>query len=294
MGIPLGTLAGMVFGGLIADRFGWRAALLVAGIPGLLLAILARLTLREVREPAAGAGGKGDGADLWQSLRTLWGKHCFRWAVIGATLTAFISYGQAAFVASFFLRNHGETVAVAAAALQSSWGITLGPVGLVGVGLGLVIGLAGVAGTAAGGALTDRLAVRDQTAYMTVPAWAALLGVVAFLGMLFTSALWLAALWCCATMFLKYMWSGPVFAVVQTVAPPDSRATASAVLLFVVNIVGLGLGPLAVGVASDLLAPQFGSGAGLRLAMAGSASAGLLSAAAFWIARRTVVAEMGA
>jgi hypothetical protein len=65
-------------------------------------------------------------------------------------------------------------------------------------------------------------------------------------------------------------------------------------LLFVVNIVGLGLGPLAVGVASDLLAPQFGSGAGLRLAMAGSASAGLLSAAAFWIARRTVVAEMGA
>jgi len=291
MGVPLGTLLGMVFGGLVADTFGWRYAFLIAGLPGVALAVIARVSLREVRI-AVPAGRSAPRQSVWEALSELRQKRAFCWTAVGAALTAFISYGQSAFFASFFFRNHSGALESAAAWVRASTGLEMGQVALVGTGLGIIIGVTGVAGTAVGGWLADRGARRNVKAYATVPAWAAIFGMPAFLLTLLMPGLGMALLFYCVTMFLKSIWSGPVYAVVQSLASVQNRATASAVLLFVVNIVGLGLGPLCVGVLSDVFARGSGEAAGLRWGMACSAVAGALSAWAFFRASRTLQSEL--
>ena len=150
----------------------------------------------------------------------------------------------------------------------------------------------GAFGTWLGGVIADRAAKRDLRAYMSVPAGAAILaGPLFFAALLTPSAAWALGL-LAIPILLNSLWYGPVFASVQSLVQPRTRATAAALLLFVVNLIGLGLGPLFVGALSDALAVKIGPAEGVRWAMICSASVGFVAAGAYMMARRTLREEI--
>lgn len=294
MGTPLGSLVGMGLGGVIADAYGWRMAFIVCGIPGIVLAIVVALTLLEPRIRATAADMKQraeavrDTAPFRTALSTLKRKRTFWLVSFAAAIKAFISYGQAPFAASFFYRNHSEEVA----ALAAQFGLQSG--GFLGLALGLMAGIGGAIGAFAGGAIADKFGGRDYRAYVSVPAIASL-AVIPIYAVAILSPSATFALGCLLFgSVLGTLWYGPVYATAQTIVPPHMRATSSAILLFIINLIGLGLGPLAVGALSDTFAIGFGLGEaeGVRCALLVSAFAGLAAAALFWMARKSIREEM--
>lgn len=294
MGTPLGGLVGMALGGLIADAYGWRMAFIVCGIPGLLLALIAGLTLVEPRIRASAedirvrAQQMRDAKPFREALATLRKKRTFWLVAFAAAIKAFIGYGQAPFAASFFYRNHLEEVT----ALGAIFG--LAPGGFLGLSLGLMAGIGGAIGSFTGGAIADRYGARDYRAYVSVPAIASVAVMPIFLfGVLSPSAvIALSSLFFGSV--IGTLWYGPVYATAQTIVPPHMRATASAILLFIINLVGLGLGPLAVGALSDTFAIYFGmgEGEGVRWALIVASLTGFIAAALFWMARKSIRDEM--
>jgi MFS family permease len=292
MGNPIGALIGVVTGGIIADAFGWRMAFLLVGLPGLALAVLVILTLVEPRLKAAAAvarqAAQPPKTSFGDVLRVLRGKRTFWYMSIGVSIVAFIGYGHAPFGASFFLRVHGEEIG----RLAAQFG--LGPIGFVGLSLGLILGIAAGLGVFIGGIIADRFGAKDLRAYMGIPGIAILASIpiytVALLMPTFLPILPILAF----NSVLVSLWQGPVYATVQNIAPTHMRATAASVFLFIANLIGLGLGPLAVGVASDILAGPFGLGSaeGVRWALIGSQFLALPAFICFWMARRTIREDM--
>jgi predicted MFS family arabinose efflux permease len=287
LGVPIGTMLGLVLGGVIADAYGWRVAFMIAGAPGLALAAVIALTIKEPRtQVAADIQARAVSMpSLRQTLKELQAKRTFWLIAIAAGLLAFVGYGHGAFGVPFFLRVHGAEVA----ALAHNFG--LGPQGFLGIAGALSTGIGGLVGTWLGGFLADRAAARDKRAYMSVPAIAGLLS-LPFIFLIYTvesPALALALGFIPA--LLNTLWYGPVYATAQSVVRPQSRATAAAILLFVLNMIGLGLGPMSVGALNDLLAgPMIGLGEseGIRWAMLLTGTVILISVALFWRARDTV------
>ncbi len=286
LGVPIGSMLGLILGGVIADAYGWRVAFLVAGAPGLVLALIIALTIREPRSQIAAhiEARALSTPSFLATLNELKGKRTFWLIAVAAGLLAFVGYGHGAFSAPFFLRVHGAQVNV----LAKQFG--LGPMGLLGIAGALTAGVGGLVGTWLGGFLADRAAARDRRAYMSVPAIAGLISLpfifaiylvddpAVALGIGFIPAL------------LNTLWYGPVYATAQSVVSPQCRATTAAILLFVLNLIGLGLGPITVGALNDLFANTFGMGQaeGVRWAILISALAILVSVVLFWIARKTV------
>lgn len=286
MGTPLGSLLGLVLGGLVADAYGWRAAFLVAGVPGILFAILAFTTLKEPRKVMAQHSAKvaAAQASFGETLRYLFTKRTFWLIAFAAAIKAFIGYGHAPFTASFFLRNHTQEVASLAASFN------LGPVGFLGLALGLMAGAGGAIGAYAGGWISDTVGRKDVGNQMITPAIASLLGVPVYCAAVLVDSALLALALLALSYFLGTMWYGPVYATGQSVVPPHMRATAAAILLFIINLIGLGLGPLAVGALSDWLNTGFGLGSaeGVRWALILATLFGVFAFVCFWLARRTI------
>ena len=283
LGIPIGVMIGFIAGGWINEIFGWRQAFFAVGVPGLILAVVVRLTLRE---PQRGAADRPTGAppspvpaeSLGEVLRFMGRLRAFRHMALAAALHAFYGYGAGAFLAPFFIRIHG----------MSS--------GEVGTWLGLISGLVGGVGTFLGGTLGDRLSARhgDARWYMWVPALSTL-GSVPFAFFLY---LWpeprTALLLFMPAALAGPMYLGSTFAMTQGLARPHMRAMAAAILMFVINMIGLGLGPQVVGLASDLLAPRLGV-ASLRWALLGVVvPLSLWSALHYLLAARTLRQELAA
>ena len=237
-GIHMGTLCAFAVGGWVAAHYGWRNAFLVAGLPGLLLALVLRLTLREparngtfpvVARPALRAG-------LVELLR----HRIFVLLAAGATCTSVVGYGYMLWSAAFLARVHGMAEDE------------------IGLWLGLVCGLGGALGTLGFGALAQRLARRDPRWQLGLTALALALAIVFYAGYVLSAeqapalACLLAAQVCAAS------WFGPVFAAVQDAVRPERRALAAALLLALVTLIGLGLGPALVGALNDLLRPSLG------------------------------------
>jgi MFS family permease len=271
MGIYIGILVGFLLGGWINQFFGWRVAFLVVGLPGVLMAVIVKLTLRE---PPRGQMDDGDHADVPEShilvdLKRLWLLRSFRYAALGAGFNAFLGYGSLNFMPSFAIRIYEV------------------PVGLVGTWLALIAGLAGAAGVYAGGHLSDSLGKRDDRWPYWVPGISTLLAGVLLLPMMLSgnqNVMWsiyvLVAL--CQAMFL-----GPTIAMAHALVGPRYRALSSSVLFFVLNIIGLGLGPLTVGAISDALAPSMGVES-IRWAIMSTAVAAVVGAAFYFNAARYV------
>jgi MFS family permease len=292
MGVPIGTLLGLALGGLIADvgPHGWRIAFMVAAAPGLALAAVIALTVRETR-PRARASALALGQaivqpfkDLADTVRALAGKRTFWLVAVGAGFSAFVGYAQLFFTASFFLRCHPVEIAAIAAhfGLKSK--------GFLGPALGLMNGGGGLVGTLLGGWIADRAVTRDRRAFMTAPALAAVVAVPVTI-VIFTLPTALPAIGLLLIPNLvATLWYGPVYSTAQSVVEPRRRATAAALLLLILNLIGLGGGPTFLGFCSDFLAKSehLGAAEGLRWALIITSLFSLLAGAFFWLARSSV------
>ncbi len=239
LGIPLGSLLGAVLGGIVAQRHGWRAAFYVVGLPGVVLAALAQLTLREpvrgASEPLAVEPGAAP-PSLREVLARLLARPGFVHMAAGASLASFAGYGINAFAAPYFIRT---------------FGLGLAQTGLI---FGLVAGFGAAVGVLAGGLITDRAGRGDRRWYAWAPAIGVAMGAPLY-ATAFQLPSWPAAV---ATLFVTgafvFTYLGPSFGVMHNMVAPRMRATATALLFLVINLVGLGLGPTVTGLMSDAYA----------------------------------------
>lgn len=290
MGVPLGTLIGMAFGGLVADLFGWRAAFLMAGAPGLILVALTALTMRETRTDLAAhaAAARAQQPTLGAAFAKLASKPTFWCLTFGVGFKVLFTDGQAPFLASFFLRSHGPDVAAMAA------GFGLKPIGLLGVAIGLINGIFGAASAVIGGVVADRAARTDVRGVVIAPALALVIAAPAYIAALSVDSLWVAAGLLAVQSSMNVFWAGPVYATLHGIVPPTLRATATASSIFFINLMGIGCGPLVVGALSDTFAGPmgFGPAEGLRMALICAALLSLVGVAFYAAARRTIVADL--
>jgi len=275
MGVHVGTAFGFLLGGWIAQFFGWRRAFYAVGLPGLALALLVRLTVREpARTHDDGAAlAPHDGDSARAAFAFLWARRSFRHLSLAAALHSFGGYAFAVWGPPFFVRVHHMGM------------------GELGTWLGAILGLGGALGSIGGGILADRWGGRDPRRRLYLPAAATLLQIPCFvlIAMLPTPYGALAAL--VPSAILSAVWFGPIFALTQALVPPHLRATASAVLVFVINLIGLGLGPVAVGALSDALQPRFGVDA-IRWSLLIIVATNLWAAFHFVRAARSVRADL--
>ena len=267
-GSCVGVMVAFFCGGWIAEYHGWRTAFLAAGAPGIVLAVLLAVTIREPRPGAEGvSANRVRTPPFAQIVRFLWGQRSFRFLVLGASMSAFTTYSVMAFVPAFLARSHGMR--------GSEIGLTLA----------IILGLGGFVATALPGYLADRLSARDVRWYMYVPAIASGISLPFWpLFFLVHSKVWAIAA-AVIPLSLTTAWLGPCYAMAQSLVPVRMRATASSIVLFVCNSIGLGLGPLIVGAASDLLRPIVGSDS-LRYALMASIVATLLAVVFYYLASR--------
>ena len=238
---PFGVFVGSSFAAWAAANIGWRNAFLVIGLAGV---IIAPLLVWAVREPARGQMDpealSAKAMPLRECLALFVHNRSLRLVLLGSGLAAFVSYGILNWVPAFLMRTEGMSLAEMGKWFAPAAGITFG------------IGIMG------GGWLVSRLAARSPRAYGLVPALASLVlipGLAAALlmdGWPMALTLMLLPLTACT------VYIAPALALVQNLSPPGSRATAAAVLMLMFNIIGMGLGPLFVGLVSDFLKADYG------------------------------------
>ena len=236
-----GTVLSWLFSGLEwATIEGWRVAFVVVGLPGVLVALLVWLTIKEPPRgysdpPDRGADAAPGWSDTFAELKR---KPSFWWMASAASLVAFVGYGLISFQAPFLQREHG--LSVRDAALQ----------------LGAPLSLMAAAGTFLGGYFTERLTARLPTAMAWVPAVGITLAVPAYIAAFFSSDLfWVFVFWGIGAVF-HYSYLGAQYNIGQGVVSNRSRATAIAVLLILVSLIGNGIGPYFVGFMSDFFMQQ--------------------------------------
>jgi predicted MFS family arabinose efflux permease len=235
LGVAFGGALGTLVGGWLGQLYGWRTAFLVFGAVGIASAALVRLTLAE--PPRVIPASRGS---LLDALRFMLRLRSFVHMASGAALVAFAGYGAGAFSPVFLQRVHGLDLGT-----TSTW-------------LGLIALIAGGLGTFLGGVVADRLARADVRWYLRFPAFATLLSLPFSCGYYLWPDARPALLFNAPASVLGIMYLGPTFAMTQGLVRPEMRAVAAAILLFVINAVGLGLGPLFVGAVADALDPRFG------------------------------------
>jgi MFS family permease len=274
-GIPIGSLLGMAIGGVLADAFGWRMAFLVVGIPGVVMALILPLLIKEPRKSAAPLveAATAERLSARDAFREIVRSKAYVQLLLGAALVAFLAYGKTVWTAIFFIRTHGFSP------------------GETGLWLGVLGGLATMAGTWVGGSLADRFGQKDPRHLVTGPALGLIVGApILFLG--YAAQDWRLGLsLIVVASFLNNFYYGPTYACVQALVRPQARAMATAVMLFAQNLIGLGLGPLFFGMLSDAFQPRAGSDS-VRWVLFGAAWLGLVPAIFFWRARNPLRREL--
>lgn len=290
LGAPLGALLGMAFGGFVADSLGWRQAFIWIGLPGLLLAAVAVLTLPEPRRAKRvdRATARLAGPGLHQTLACLLRSRFFMLVAGAAFFNSLASSGCAPFTASFLLRNHAEGLSGLASFLTETTGFQIGTMGLLGLILGALIGSCGVFGMVIGGKLTDRLAQSQAHWQLTVPALATMAGAVTWVAAMQAPYLGWAISFLALHGLVVSFWYGPVYAAIYSAIDSPMRPMTAAIMLFVINISGLGIGPLAVGLVSDVLSTSMGSALGIKSSMTLFGVLGIVSALLFWLGGRLI------
>jgi len=297
LGIPIGSVVGILMGSYIYNWVGdyyaangvpaimsalgaesaWRAPFLVLGVAGVALGVFVWTTLGEPKRGAYDTHADLTQPSLGKVFSALAGKPSFWLLSLGAAIASMVGYGLFPWLFSFFVRGLDDFMelreAVTTAALPYAF----------------VIGVGGSLGTWVGGWLTDkfaggRLGVR---AYVIIPGAALLIALPIYLAAVSMPVFIVSVLLLLVPTALGAMWYGPLFATIQNLVAPGLRAMASAVMLFIVNIIGLGIGPLLTGAISDGLRAQYGEDS-LKLAIMIISSFLLLSAALFFLSARTI------
>jgi MFS family permease len=252
--------------GFIAQTYGWRAMFIAAGVPGVVLALLFLLSVKEPERGAVergGAGRKATPESFSATARYLAGSPSYLLMLLGAMFMGSNIFAAGAWTPTFLARVHGMDLTEIAS--------TIGP----------VRGVIGAVGILAGGVLTDRLGQRDARWRLRLPALACLLvgpaEVLFLLG--HTTSLWMAGF--ALTSFFTLLHMGPIFAAALNVTKVRMRAVSISIMVLCASLLGQAVGPLLVGFLNDFLEPTFGAHS-VRyslLVTAGTAIAGGLS---FW------------
>lgn len=271
-GIYLGIMLSFLLGSYLADRFGWRMTFLLLGPPGLVLALVLRFTVKEpVRgrfEPPTLRGNH----TVVDALRFLRGQRAYLAAAGGLTITAVTQGAYAAWAPAMLIKVHGFSLTQA------------------GLGLGLVLGIAGAAGTFAGGGLSDWLSARNPRIRLYFPAIATLLTTPFFAAFCLADDPQLALGIYAVGTVISATHFGPAFGLTQNLAQPAMRGFATALVMVATVLTGQGLGPVLTGALSDALRGSV-EGEPIRYALAIMAAFATLGAAMFAYGARYVAAD---
>jgi len=267
-GAPIGMMFGLIGGGLIAGEFGWRMAFFVVGVPGVILAVIMGLTLREPERGQADQKNTQtlrDAPSLLTVLKFMWQNPAPRYLLIASTLAGVSGYGVNAWFPAFFMRTHD---------------LTIGQVGLI---IGLVGGTCGILGALIGGWSFDRLSsTRSTGAALKVIGIVLLVAYPISLALYFSGNLTLATALLVIPAMSSSFFLGPSNALMQGLVNVRMRAVASSISMLATNLIGLGLGPQVVGILSDVFRPTFGE-VGLAYALACVGVVACIAAVMFFI-----------
>lgn len=279
LGIPIGGLLGLIIGGVVNDQYGWRIALMLVGTPGILLAFILPLIIRDPRRCADSAHFDTAGSpvkaklSIKDAVREVFASKAYLYVFIAASFTAFLSYGKGLWTISFFIRSHGLSTTEA------------------GLAMAVALGISGIIGTWLGGKMADVFGKRDKRHILTLPA----------IGMAIAAPILFAGYWAedwrvavallILPTILNSAYYGPAYGCVQGLVRPEARAIAASLVVFGQNLIGLGMGPLLFGVLSDWLQPMAGDES-VRWVLYGAAWLGLIPAFFFWRASLRLNAEL--
>ena len=250
LGIPLGSAFGVLFGGLIAAQIDWRYAFIIIGIVGLVFAPLFKWIVRDPGHGRFDEAPRLAAPPLGLVFRTIASKPSFWLLGFGAGTASLVSYGLAFWIPSFLARSYGLELE------ERSW--LFAAILLVGGGAGIWFG----------GVFGDRLGNAHPRGYALVPAVAFTITLPAYLLAFSTQSLLISSVLFLVPTALGLMWLGPVVTAVTRLVPPEMRATAAALFLFINNLIGLGLGSTVIGIISDALTARYGDEALRYSAMA--------------------------
>ncbi|HEX6859797.1 MAG TPA: MFS transporter [Caulobacteraceae bacterium] len=245
LGVPVGSMLAAIGGGWLAQSFGWRSAFLILGVPGLLLALIVKFTVKE--PPRAKSSTVEEAPGFGAAFRELARKPTFWHNALGSAIASFVGYGVGQYLNSFLMRTHHLTL------LESSR-LT-----------GVVLGVAAAFGTFLAGYLADRMVKKHPNALAWLPALGFVIATPLYLIGYTMPNLWMAIPFLVVGAITHYFYLGCMYATTQGIVQPRLRATATAVLLFIVNLLGYGLGPPVIGALSDALANMNLADAGLTL-----------------------------
>lgn len=310
MGIPIGIALAYLGGGWLTETFSWRVAFVVVGVPGVLLAILLKLT---VREPERGGLEADDGNDAFKALRvtepeggfekllfglsklapskareavfselaTVWraAKHLlaiptYRAIVIGTTAISFATYAKGTWIVDFYVRSHGDF-----------------PILQVLFWLGIISGTAYAAGTFLGGYLVDKFGSKNRKLYGYIPAVAMVFSVPMFLVVLWHPNPVVSLFFQVPVQLAFGFYLGPAFALAQTLAPVSVRALSTAIFFFILNMIALGFGPTIAGFLSSAFAGSMGGGMALQVSLSIVGMSALFGALMFYKAGNRIEAD---
>jgi len=279
LGIPIGGLLGLIIGGVVNDQYGWRMALMLVGMPGILLAVILPLLIRDPRRCADSAHFNTAGSpvkaklSIKDAVREVFASKAYLYVFIAASFTAFLSYGKGLWTISFFIRSHGLSTTEA------------------GLAMAVALGISGIIGTWLGGKMADVFGKRDKRHILTLPA----------IGMAIAAPILFAGYWAenwriavallILPTILNSAYYGPAYGCVQGLVRPEARAIAASLVVFGQNLIGLGMGPLLFGMLSDWLQPMAGDES-VRWVLYGAAWLGLIPAFFFWRASLRLNAEL--
>ena len=235
LGAPFGILLAFGVGGPLAQAIGWRWTFFVLAVPGIIVALLARVILRDprIRPPI---GKEAVRTPFLRDVRIVLAEPGIRRLILAGALTGTAVFGMVVWVPVLFQRQFGWSV------------------GEAGITFGAMLGLLGITGTILGGKLGDRLQQRRNDGYVLLVGLSMLVSSVPLAAALLIGSAPIALVLLVVPLTGLAMYQGPLAAAMQNTAPPQHRAMASAMLVMAINFVGLGFGPTAIGGLSDLLA----------------------------------------
>ena len=274
LGPPLGSALGVAFGASLAAAFDWRIPFYVIGAIGVVTAIVVYILVPEPKrgghEATIAVPGENAAATGFVSTITrFFSNPVLLLASIASGAANFITYGLSNFATLFLMREKGMLLSEVA------------------IWYALVVGVCMSAGIFVSGRLIDRYGTRTKAAYAVIPAVSLLLALPFFLGFVWSSHWQLALVFLCVPMFLNSFFLSATVTFVQSEVHPDQRVISGALLLLVMNFIGLGLGPTYVGMASDFFRPSYGAHA-LQTAFFALAPMYLIAALLFFVLARRI------
>ena len=275
MGINFGILFGFLAGGWLNEFFDWRVAFFVVGAPGIVVALFVRYTLREpIRGLMEDRQDVATDTPFPEVLKLLWSRLSFRHLAIGGALNAFAGYSSSNWTASFMIRSHDMST------------------GELGTWLALIMGVGGAIGVFWGSYIAERLAKFDVRWYMWMPTITGMICVPFMIATYVVEGAYTALIVSVVPGVLFNVYLGNSLAMTHALVGLRMRAVASAILFFLINLIGMGLGPWGVGLLSDMLSAELGSES-LRYAMLYLLPAAMgWSAVHFLLASRTLQKDL--